>query len=101
MGSVVGESLSRVTLSLEPRARLDADAMPLNANELRTLARAIIDKEPSEIRNLLRNEPEVVVGWVSQLKTQQLQSAGSVDVWHDALDHIRLSTLSPLKFAAE
>ena len=31
----------------------------------------------------------------------KLQAAGTVDVWHDALDHIRLSTLSPLKFAAE
>ena len=73
----------------------------MDAQELRSLARTIIDKEPSEIRGLLRQDPELILDWVAQLKTHQLQAAGTVDVWHDALDHIRLSTLSPLKFAAE
>ena len=101
MGSVVSESLGRVNVYNEATSMADDAAAPLGAHELRALARAIIDKEPSEIRGLLRQDPDLVRGWVTQLKTQQLQAAGKVDVWHDALDHIRLSTLSPLKFAAE
>ncbi len=101
MGSVVSESLGRVSVFSEVNSRVDETSAPLGAQELRVLARAIIDKEPSEIRGLLSQDPEIVRGWVTQLKTQQLQAAEKVDVWHDALDHIRLSTLSPLKFAAE
>ena len=109
MGSVVSESMGRATSRADVRNELAATSRlkgetgpaPLDTNELRQLARAIIDKEPSEIRGLLRQDPDIVHAWVSQLKIQQLQAAGKVDVWHDALDHIRLSTLSPLKFAAE
>lgn len=101
MGSVVSESLGRVRVVNEASSKPDGVSAPLGAHELRALARAIIDKEPSEIRGLLRQDPDMVRGWVTQMKTQHLQAAGSVDVWHDALDHIRLSTLSPLKFAAE
>jgi hypothetical protein len=101
MGSVVSESLGRVKVLSEANSKADEASAPLGALELRALARAIIDKEPSEIRGLLSQDPDMVRGWVAQLKTQQLQAAGTVGVWHDALDHIRLSTLSPLKFAAE
>ena len=101
MGSVVSESMGRAQLQNEPLSRSEETAQPLQAHELRALARSIIDKEPSEIRGLLRQDPDLVRSWVVQLKTQQLEAAGKVDVWHDALDHIRLSTLSPLKFAAE
>jgi hypothetical protein len=101
MGAVVSESLGRVTLPSNARPMADTVAKPLDTQELRALARTIIDKEPSEIRGLLSQEPDLVRGWVVQLKTQQLQAAGKVDVLHEALDHIRLSTLSPLKFAAE
>ena len=102
MGAVVSESLGRVTLSSNARPMsADPVAKPLDTQELRALARTIIDKEPSEIRGLLRQEPDLIRGWVVQLKTQQLLSTAKVDVFHEALDHIRLSTLSPLKFAAE
>ena len=101
MGSVVSESLGRVNRANGAQDLPEDVSVPLQAHELKALARAIIDKEPSEIRGLLHQDPNLVRGWVTQLKTQQLQAAGKVDVWHDALDHIRLSTLSPLKFAAE
>lgn len=101
MGSVVSESLGRVKMVSGAQDKTEVSSAPLQGLELRALARAIIDKEPSEIRGLLSQDPDLVRGWVIQLKTQQLQAAGRVDVWHDALDHIRLSTLSPLKFAAE
>ena len=101
MGAVVSESLGRVALSSNPRSISEPVSKPLDTQELRALARAIIDKEPSEIRGLLSQDPDLVRGWVVQLKTQQLQSTGMVDVLHEAIDHIRLSTLSPLKFAAE
>ena len=101
MGSVVSESLGRVNMVSGAQDMTEFSSAPLQVHELRAIARAIIDKEPSEIRGLLSQDPDLVRGWVMQLKTQQLQAAGRVDVWHDALDHIRLSTLSPLKFAAE
>ena len=105
MGSVVseciGRAMSRTDLTTTSRLKTETGPTALDTNELRQLARAIIDKEPSEIRGLLRQDPDVVHNWVNQLKNQQLHAAGMVDVWHDALDHIRLSTLSPLKFAAE
>lgn len=101
MGSVVSESSGRVRVSVEHGAGAAARAASLTPGELRVLARGILDKEPSEIRALMRLEPETVVTWVSQLKTQHLEASETVDVWRDALDHIRLSTLSPLKFAAE
>jgi hypothetical protein len=101
MGAVVSESLGRVSLSSNVRSIPDTASKPLDTQELRALARTIIDKEPSELRGLLREDPDLIRGWVVQLKTQNLQSAVKVDVLHEALDHIRLSTLSPLKFAAE
>ena len=106
MGSVVGESLGQIMVQQEHRGNIASTGTPMGATDLRVLARTIIDKEPSEIRNLLSRQPEMVTGWVSQLKTQQLNSAGTnsaglVDELRDAMDHIRLSTLSPLKFAAE
>jgi hypothetical protein len=101
MGAVVSESLGRVSASLSSLAAPEAIAKPLDAQDLRVLARTILETEPSDIRGLVRQDPGLVHDWVSQLKTQQFQSSGTVDVLHDALDHIRLSTLSPLKFAAE
>ena len=106
MGSVVGESLGKFTAAPEQRGVIDTAATPMGSSDLRALARTIIDKEPSEIRNLLSRQPEMVTGWVSALKAHRLNSSGlnssgPVDELHDALDHIRLSTLSPLKFAAE
>jgi hypothetical protein len=101
MGSVVSESMGRVKVVNDASGLPDLASKPLEAHELKALARAIIDKEPYEIRDLLRQDPDLVRGWVTQLKTQQLQSTGRVDDWHSALDHIRLSTLSPLRFAAE
>ena len=101
MGSVVSESLSSVAKSLDQRVKMEADPRPLDSSDLRALARSIIDKEPCEIRALLRRDPDLVVGWVSQLKTEQLQASAKGGDLHEALDHIRLSTLSPLKFAAE
>lgn len=65
------------------------------------LAQIIIEKEPVEIRTLLRNDPALVNGWVATLKCENLQAGRGSDLWVAAIDHIRLSTLSPLKFAAD
>ena len=100
MGAVVSESLGHGASASNSRTKETAQRA-LDAQDLRALARVILDKEPAEIRGLLVQEPDMVRAWVSQLKLQQLQSTGKVDVLHDALDHIRLSTLSPLRFAAE
>lgn len=107
MGSVVSGS-ARVPGSVAAYAehRIEfspagSSSTPLDAKDMRALARTIIDTEPSEIRGLLKQDPDLLRGWVVQLKAQQLQATDSVEVLHDALDHIRLCTLSPLKFAAE
>lgn len=65
---------------------------------LKRLAQSIIDKEPSEIRRLMRGEPELVHGWINLLKAEQLAATSDTEFWGCALDHIRRSTLSPLKF---
>ena len=100
MGSVVSESLSRPVKSLDSKVDVEVE-QALALSDIRALARSIMDKEPSEIRSLLRNDPDLVHGWVSLLKSPEFQSTGKIAAIHDALDHIRLSTLSPLKFAAE
>lgn len=102
MASVVSESMGRVLSYSDAQIQTDRSSQVLDLHELRALARDIIDKEPSEIRDLLRQDPDLLRGWVTQLKAQHLRSAsGSTSEWHEALDHIRLSTLSPLRFAAE
>ena len=102
MASVVSESLGRVHSYNDTKIQSDEPSAPLDIHELRALARDIIDKEPSEIRGLLREDPDLVHGWVTQLKAQHLRTTtATTGEWHEALDHIRLSTLSPLKFAAE
>ena len=99
-GSVLGTFTEAGVRSAQAPTALDAPTA-LGAQEMRVLARTILDTEPSEIRGLLRQDPDLLRGWVVQLKTHQLQASDNAEVWYDALDHIRLCTLSPLKFAAE
>ena len=69
--------------------------------QLKRLAKSLIDKEPAEIRRLARINPPLVHEWVASFKDQQLRADHEAELWGSAIDHIRLSTLSPLAFAAE
>ena len=73
----------------------------LTGAEHTVLASAIRAREPAEIRRLQEDQPELVREWVSLLKAQQLADPARAEELGAALNHIRLCTLSPLKFAAE
>ena len=98
MGAVVGER----SFGFErPHVGFVDDETSISTSDLNALAKAILAKEPYELRDLIRTEPGLVREWVNLIKDEQLHVAGASTILHDALDHIRLATLSPLKFAAE
>jgi hypothetical protein len=69
--------------------------------QLKRLATSIMSKEPAEIRRMARVNPMLMQEWIASFKNQQLRADHEAELWGSAIDHIRLSTLSPLKFAAE
>ena len=102
MGSLASESEFRAPQADPPvGSKTETTDTHLDAVQLRHLARSIIDKEPFEIRALVRNDPDLVRGWIAVFKACQLKADQDAELWGAALDQIRLSTLSPLKFAAE
>jgi hypothetical protein len=102
MGALASESEFRGPQAEPPvGSKSETTDTLLDAIQLRHLAQSIVDKEPSEIRALVRNDPDLVRGWIAVFKARQLKADHEAELWGSALDHIRLCTLSPLKFAAE
>jgi hypothetical protein len=99
MGSFVSDDSVAGRVSRERNLSDVPSDETLTGAEHTLLARMILDKEPAQIRRVQDDDPDLVREWVSLLKAQQLnEPTGPAGA---ALNHIRLCTLSPLRFAAE